>query len=50
MLIYWAKLRAMKKNVEEAIVVARQKDYLEVKEQEYGYVLSRSPITANNFR
>jgi hypothetical protein len=40
----------MKKNVEEAKVVARQKDFLEVKERECGYVWSRNRITANKFR
>jgi len=39
----------MKKNIEEAIVVARQEDCLEVKEQEYNYVWSRIPIIANKF-
>jgi hypothetical protein len=37
----------MKNNIEEAIVVARQGDCLEVKEQEYNYVWSRLPIIAN---
>jgi len=37
-------------NIEEAKLVARQEDSLEVKEQEYNYVWSRIPIIANKFR
>lgn len=48
-LIYWAKLSAMKKNIEERKVVARQEDCLAVKGQEYNYVGSRIPIIANKF-